>query len=290
MSLKLSIFPNCIAKPTNKQEKNSAAKYTSSPYEPQVVFLNNEHELADIVSNNAWSAGIFIGTRKASNFISTDFMVLDIDSGLTIIEAETRVERLGYCCLVLPTGSHKLEHNKFRMIFPLSYPITKSDVFKETWDYLFTLFPESDESCKDPCRFYYASDYLDQGFFQEGEFLKPVAPKPSLQKRGIHENIDVKGDIAETVKQIYGTERKRVPVAVDFFIRNAASSLPGNWITSLNSFVFCLALSGISEDNIVAICEQLAPSSLDKRDLRHINLAIRDGHKERSRTENKEEL
>lgn len=282
--MKLSIFPRANWLPQSKEEKNEQGRLCSAPNIPTMVEIANEEELINYVTSYAWSPSVFSGTRKDENFVSADFMALDVDSGLSIAEAEARVQKLGLSCLCLPSPSYTPETPKFRLIFPLAKTIFISEDFDATWDWLQKQFPELDEQCSDEARFYCAAK-MDDGFFQDGKFLVPVKGRVELNDERLHsheEQIVVTEDIAELVRQIYGKPRERVPASVEFFLKNAATGLPGLWVSSLNSFAFSLALSGVDDSIIWEVAEKLAPEKLDKTDSYQITRAIRDGKKKRN--------
>lgn len=280
--MKLSIFPNANPHPKTKEEKADVGWQVSSPNLPETAEFDNDDELINLVTNYAWSPFTFSHTRKAEYFISCDLLTYDIDDGLTIDEAEKIVKANNLSCLCLPSPSHSEELHKFRLIMPLSRSVTTEDVYVETWLKGAALFGVVDEQCKDLARFYNGST-MNDGFWNEGELFEPCAPvyrekmgqaSAALPKQHL---LPVSGDIKELVKGIYGEDRNVVPEAVDYFLRNAHTGMPGEWINALNRFCFSLALSGVDEDAILKVCNEQAPSPLDKKDLYQIKRAIQDG-------------
>lgn len=281
--MKISIYPEANFLPKNSQDKVQLAHLSSSPNLPEVVEIADEDALMQVVTKYSWSPSIFSGTRHNDNFVSADFMGFDVDSGLSMAEAEVRVQKLGLACLCLPSPSYSPDKEKFRLIFPLVKTIYSKEVFDETWDWLQQQFPELDPKCSDYARFYCLSR-TDVGFWQEGEFLEPKIPKekPKYDERLREVQIEVTDDIKETVKNIYGFEKETVPESVSFFLQNAATGISGAWIDSLNKFCFVLSLSGIDGTIIESVVEQLAPEPLTKRDVYQINRSIKDGERVRS--------
>lgn len=280
--MKLSIFPKANYLPKTKDDKIALSKKVSNPNLPEVVHIVNEEDLINIVTSTGWSPSIFSGCRHNENFISTDFMSLDVDSGLTIDEAEIRVQKLGIACLCLPSPSHTSEEHRFRLIFPLAKTIYTIEDFDATWDFLQEQFPELDKQCSDPARWYCMSK-MEDGFWQEGELLIPKkAQEVQTNKYAIKETfVEVPHEIKDIVKLLYGKERDSIPESVEFFLTNAHTGLQGLWINSLNSFVFSLALSGVDDIIIEEVLTKVAPEDLDKRDLYQMNKSIRDGKKAR---------
>jgi hypothetical protein len=192
------------------------------------------------------------------------------------------VQKLGLCCLCLPSPSYSPEEQKFRLIFPLAKTILNDRDFDATWDWLQEQFPELDKQCSDEAR-YYCCSKMDDGFFQDGKLLVPVKAEEEkpLESKHYEEQITVTEDMQELVRQIYGKPREKVPESVAFFLQNAHTGIHGAWVNSLNAFVFSLALSGVDDSIIEEVAEKLAPNPLDKRDLYQIKRALRDGKKSR---------
>lgn len=280
--MKISIFPKANFLPKNKDDKIALSKLASNPNLPVVININTEEDLINAVTSFGWSPSIFSGARHNDNFISTDFMSLDIDSGLSIEEAEKRVQTLGLCCLCLPSPSHTETAHKFRLIFPLAKTILNCDDFDATWDYLQKHFPELDNQCSDLAR-WYAPSKMEDGFWQDGEFLTPK--KTSETQMTLHSyketQVEVPTELKDLVKFIYGKERDVISESVEFFLTNAHTGLSGLWINSLNSCVFSLALSGVDDIIIQKVIEDVSPEELDQRDLYQIKKAIKDGRKYR---------
>lgn len=281
--MKISIFEKANFLPKNKDDKIALSKLASNPNLPTIINITTEEDLINAITLYGWSPSIFSGVRHNDNFISTDFMSLDIDSGLTIEEAEKRVQTLGLCCLCLPSPSHTETTHKFRLIFPLAKTILSREDFDSTWDFLQKQFPELDIQCSDYAR-WYAPSKMDDGFWQDGEFL---IPKKAPEAKQIINNyketqVEVPSELKELVKFIYGKERDIIPESVEFFLTNAHTGLSGLWMNSLNSFVFSLALSGVDDIIIEKVLEDISPSELDKRDIYQIQRSIKDGKKARS--------
>jgi hypothetical protein len=278
--LKLSIYPKVNFLPKNKDDKIFQSKLASNPNLPEVVEVNNDEELIDTVTKFGWSPSIFSGYRHNDNFLSTDFMSLDIDSGIRIEEAEKRVQVLGLACLCLPSPSHSEQSHRFRLIFPLAKTIFTQEDFDETWSWLQQQFPELDAQCSDYAR-WYAPSRMDDGFWQDGEFLVPKkAAIISNSNVNLKEaQVEVPEELSEIVKLLYGKERETIPESVEFFLTNAKTGLSGMWINALNSCVFSLALSGVDATIIEEVIDKVAPEPLDKRDLYQIRRSIVDGTK-----------
>lgn len=280
--MKLSIFPKAKPLPQSKAEKNKETKYVSRPYLPEICLVDNEDDLIRIVTNYAWSPNVFSKARLKDDFISTDFLVLDIDDDLTIPEALEVVESANITCLCLPTTSHKEEHHKFRLIFPLVRTITNRDEYIATMELLVENFPQADPKCTtDFARFYFGCRE-DDGFWFDGELLAPetVTQKPkkgTLKDFNPTDRVRVTEELETLVESLYGAKKEFIPEAVSYFMTNAHTGLKGEWTCSLNAFIFTLALQGLDYDVIYQLTESLAPSALDSKDKDVISRAFKDG-------------
>lgn len=70
------------------------------------------------------------GIRSTQNFIGTDFLAVDVDSGLTLQEAKKHPVVKKYCSILYVTPSHTSEEHRFRLIFTLPRTITKASDLK----------------------------------------------------------------------------------------------------------------------------------------------------------------
>ena len=276
--MKLSIFSKVNYLPKSKDDKIAQSKLASNPNLPQSIEIIDDEDLINAVTSFGWSPCIFSSFRHNDNFISSDFMSLDVDSGLTIEEAEVRIQKLGLACLCLPSPSFTPEFHKFRLILPLAKTILNKADFDATWNWLQEQFPELDAQCSDYAR-WYAPSKMEAGFWQDGEFL---VPKKALAKKEVaydikETQVEVPEGLGDIVKLLYGKDREFIPEAVEFFLTNAHTGLSGLWINALNSCVFSLALSGVDATVIEEVIASISPDELDKKDFYQINRAIKDG-------------
>lgn len=280
--MKISIFPDAKAHPSSKAEKVTESFKVSNPHLPKTVDIVDDNSLIEYITSFAWSPFVFNGYRHADNFVSCDFLVYDIDEGLTIDEADALLLKSGYCYLILPSPSHSPENHRFRVILPLAYSIFDFDTYDSTWLEGAKILGVVDEQCKDKARYYFGSTQNDGFADFSGDFFAPIKKMAQVNRGYVPSQttmLDVTTDIKELITQIYGEERTKVPEAVDYFIRNAPTGIPGSWINSLNAFCFSLSLSEVEDDVIMQAVEKLAPNELDRRDLYQIRKAIKDGKK-----------
>lgn len=271
--------------PKTKAEKSQEARFASRPHLPEVVEIHNDEDLCRILTSYTWSPFIFRQARLQEDFLSTDFLVLDIDSGLSIEEAEFRVIEANIACLCVVTTSHKPEAPRFRLVFPLSRTITKVEEFIASMNDLSESFPEADPSCLTDSARYYFAQTMDEGFWIEGELLvptKPVeVPKKESHKYDTTASAKVDLSIEQIVEELYGEKREYIPEAIAYFLKEAHTGLSGTWNHNLNKFCFVLTLQGIEEEVIYDLVEFLAPELLSKSDIATIKHSCKDGEKHR---------
>jgi len=281
--MRLSIYPEVKPLPS-KSEKAKESKFASNPYLPEIAEVSTDEELLTLVTSFAYSPAIFKGSRSKENFVSTDFLVLDVDDGLRIEDAEKRILESGYACLCVATASHTEEQHRYRLLFPLSRTITKMADFEASILDLMEAFPESDPACKDASRFFFSGTTVE-GFWIDGELLEPLtAPEPiksSYDSLDRTSSIPVDATLEQLVIETYGELRSHIPEAVAFFMREAPTGLPGIWNSSLNKAVYILGLQNIEEEVVEDLIAHLAPYSLDKSDLNTIKRSWRDGQRDR---------
>jgi len=153
-----------------------------------VQSFDNEEKLLKFLASGAggsglmWSPAIFNNSYKRdANYSHTpSLMVLDIDNGLSLANADARCRSLGLKFAILPTKSHqKMKNNvvcdRYRIILFLSKPIESREVFDCTWQYVKQeLFPEMDPACSDEGRGYYFSTFI-ASYSLQGALLEPKA-------------------------------------------------------------------------------------------------------------------
>jgi len=282
--MKLSIFSKAKALPASKEEKAKEAWYTSKPYYPEVVEVATSEQLIETICSNAWSPSIFSAFRNQHNFLSTDFMVLDIDDKMTIEEAESVVHMLDIATLCLPSTSHSEEHHKFRLIFPLAKTISNKPDFEETMLKLAEYFPADTACIGDTARFFFGGKLID-GFWYDADLLEPsVARKPKIGeiKRFEHkDNVVVGESIEELVEALYGESRAKVPDNISYFLENATTGLAGEMYARGNSFLFTASLMGCDHDRIETVFYELYPYVVDKKVLYMVKKIIEEGFEAR---------
>lgn len=114
-------------------------------------------ELADCVSKGyAFSYQFEKAHRKADNFICSDIIAADFDSGMTLDEALNNEFFINNASILYTTASHTPEKHKFRIIFELPRTITDKTEIRAAQQGLTRKFP-ADRAAVDPARQFYGS-------------------------------------------------------------------------------------------------------------------------------------
>lgn len=132
-------------------------------------------ELLDVVTmGKAYApAGFKDGHRKNENYLNdTNVVFLDIDDGMTFIEAQTVFKELQ--CFIFTTRSHQKEKkgkvcDRFRVAIKLDKPIDLPVAdYKIAMQAIFDFFGNVDRATKDPARFYFSSPQECKVWFSQG--------------------------------------------------------------------------------------------------------------------------
>lgn len=215
-------------------------------------------DLGRFVTENDWCPATFKGPiRNAANFLATEILALDVDSGCTIEEATTRFS--GFKHIIAPSRSHRKEKNgviadRFRVILFLSSPVTDNATFKATWNMALELWPFIDKACSDSCRFFYKSTSV---YATNDGMLFPVeAPRP-------------------VAKKIYKPEVKVMPRPVVEFMNEGVEE---NWNSTLFKMAKLMQEAGHTEEETVETLGSMVNpyynGQLDRADIRTIQSAF----------------
>lgn len=141
-------------------------------------------ELHSQIFEASYSAFVFKDNyRLGENFLSADFMVVDIDDGLSYLIAMERLKGLKLKYSLSFSKNHQKQKGKkapcdrYHIIIPLEDRILDHKVYLSTWEKLRESFPESDRVVKDKARFFYKSVHhsVDGAIIQtEGNSLELV--------------------------------------------------------------------------------------------------------------------
>lgn len=256
----------------------------SNPYEAVTKEFTTEDDLIEIVTSFTWSPFVFTKYRHEDDFISTDLIAFDIDSGMTIEEAEKVANTLELTCLCLPSTSHTPEAHRFRVIFPTSRTIFNKDEYRETYA-KYAEFFNVDPACKDLARFYFGST-TEAGFYLDGTLLVPE--KASEKHRNSSRNdfdprdrVIVTQDLETLVERLYGEPREKIPEGIAYFLENAPDNLEGETYIRCNSFLFSCGLAGLPEDRIKDVFYSLYKHEITSVVEKTVDKIIKQGYDER---------
>ncbi len=114
-------------------------------------------ELIDLIKKGyAFSAQFKNGYRKTENFICSDFVAVDIDSGLTLEEAKSNEFIQSNALFIYTTPSHTEKANRFRIVFQTPHTIIDKDEWKKSLQGVGRKFG-GDPAVKDGARLFYGN-------------------------------------------------------------------------------------------------------------------------------------
>jgi transcription elongation factor Elf1 len=115
-------------------------------------------DLKKVFTSHNYSAIIFRGSRKSENFEYATCVMLDIDNGMTLQEAESTLDQHQLNRAIITSKSHTAVHHRFRIIIPLSRKIYTHLNYKDVVrDLKVSLFPAVDPNAMDGARFFFYS-------------------------------------------------------------------------------------------------------------------------------------
>lgn len=148
-------------KDQNKSIELSLAPKNTDPshnteFKAEYVKIN---DLGRILRSNNYSPIIWKdGQRNSNNFNHATGFVIDIDKGLTINDAETRLKKRNLNYTIIPSKRHTPENHRFHIMLRFNYPVYTAATYKKITEHIAAkLFPEIDESTLDTARFLFGS-------------------------------------------------------------------------------------------------------------------------------------
>lgn len=148
--MKLAINTSFINKPSTKQEYKGICGTFEN------VEVTND-ELSKLVRHGyAFCPQLKNNWKKASNFLCSDYLAVDIDEGPRIEEMLEHEFIKLYCSFIYTTVNHTEEDHRFRMVFELEESITDPKTMKHAMSGLLKKFG-GDPSCTDPCRMFFGA-------------------------------------------------------------------------------------------------------------------------------------
>ncbi|POB13869.1 primase-helicase family protein [Halobacteriovorax sp. DA5] len=123
----------------------------------KMVSISNFDDLKQIITTKQWSHGQFANDhRSKSNFLSTDFIVLDFDEGMTLADAIKEFQ--DFNCLIGTTQSHQVPKNgnpscdRFRVVLELSQRIHDAEIYENLYEEFLNRYPQADHLAKDAAK------------------------------------------------------------------------------------------------------------------------------------------
>ena len=148
--MKLAINTAVIGKPTTDDQKKIMTftyKNVDVDMKQLVEYVEKGYSFCAQHKNNH---------RKSGNFVCSDVIAVDIDSGLRLDEAMSDPFVQQYASIIYTTESHTEEAHRFRIIFCLDKTITTAADMKLAYTGVTRKFG-GDASCTDACRQFYGS-------------------------------------------------------------------------------------------------------------------------------------
>jgi hypothetical protein len=108
--------------------------------------------------------------RKNENWLCSELIALDIDTGLTI-EKAFEIPETNNALLIYTSPSHTPEKHRFRIIFDLPYLETDSERYKIILSKFIEIYG-ADKQCKDLCRIYFGNDNATIYLIRTGEIFE----------------------------------------------------------------------------------------------------------------------
>lgn len=127
----------------------------------KTVDIKPDTNFSELCTSNIICPSVFhqeATSKQDSDVKVSNFIFLDIDSGLTIEEAMEILDKNNFSYLLFTSTSHTVMQNKFHILVPLLKPIATKEDYQAYWSYLHQLLNcKTDIACKHPSRACYPS-------------------------------------------------------------------------------------------------------------------------------------
>jgi len=212
------------------------------------VFIDKSLNTSIARNKYAWSPIVWESRRSRSSydFLFSDFLVLDIDDGISLDESINLLK--DYDALILSTKNHlkaKKTNNgiihppkeRFRIIIPFTKRIHDLATYKATMHNIKDLFPWADNSCFDPARIYWGS--LDVLFISKGtkkwDVMSPENSDLKYEKDVLYGNtycFDVKLNCHQKIKKAFRKVQFKNFFKKSFYLLRHNNSIENNYTDS----------------------------------------------------------
>ncbi|VBM56235.1 Signal recognition particle GTPase [Burkholderia pseudomallei] len=204
----------------NKIDKQDKAQLRTLTHEFENLELTPD-ELAAFINDGHPFCAQHNGARKGENFICSDVLAVDIDSGLLLDDALQDEYVRQFASIVYPTPSHTREQHRFRIVFQLDRTINDPNDMRAAYQGIIRLFG-GDGSCKDACRLFFGSTGCNPIIL--GNFL-PGAELDKLLIMGREVRVsDSDGDPEVRTKRAPVGNRSQISLEKDQRVRLAEGS------------------------------------------------------------------
>lgn len=142
-----------------------STQFNAKPTKEDVRLIQSNLTCSTIVSEQlayylshgcSFRPGILKNGLKQINWVRQQVFALDIDDGMTIQEAITKLKELHInACFIYTSFSHTEEHHKFRIIFVSDCVITDAEIRDKLQATLMGVFHNVDPSCKNRDRLFF---------------------------------------------------------------------------------------------------------------------------------------
>jgi len=113
-------------------------------------------ELAEHINQGYPFSAQHSGARRKANFARSNFVAVDIDSGMKLDEALAHPYVRENALLIYTTASHTAENNRYRILFHTNRFIETPEEMEAAYTGSIRMFG-GDKSCKDACRLWFGS-------------------------------------------------------------------------------------------------------------------------------------
>jgi hypothetical protein len=218
----------------------------------QKIEISTMVELAVLHKKCTVSPANFKGDRSSKHFESAHFVGIDIDGNCSLSDAISALKTANYPYAIIPSKSNKSDSlTKFHIFIPLNQEVTSGSIYRQLILKANLIFPETDESCIDVARWFFAG--TGQGDIYVSEEGVPLEVKDYKLPLWQYNNPN---------KQKYFN----FPSFKKFF-GFAHTGMSGSWNTTLRDMCLALSSEGINKAELVDFVMACAPGPLSHEDM-----------------------
>ncbi len=153
--------------------------YDAYKYNSNFSVLKNMNLFNETITTCVWSPILWMGNvRRAENFLSSAFLVLDFDDAGDFTMAELDDSLKDHKRIIATTKSHTITNERYRLIIPFTQAITDLHTYKYNYKKALEKYHWADKSCTDGARLFFPSKSIVTSD-REAEYTWDVlAPEP----------------------------------------------------------------------------------------------------------------